>query len=94
MAVFGGAGTVEGRWETVVRVEEDEEGVGFEGCPDGIESWVVETGAEASGAEDNAFDVRESFEAGDLFYDGLRRGGEGESREGVDFAWVLGGYFF
>lgn len=91
VAVFGGAGAVNGGWETVVGVEEDEEGVGFEGCPDGIESWVIETGAEACGAEDYAFDVGEGFEAGDFFYDGLRRGGEGESREGVDFACVLGG---
>ena len=86
MAVFGGPGTVKGRWEAVVWVQEDEEGVGFERCPDGIEGWVVETGAEAGGAEDYAFDVGEGLEAGNLFYDGLRRGGEGESRKGVDFA--------
>ena len=60
--------------------------MGFEGCPDGIEGWVVETGTEACGAEDYAFDVREGFEPGDFFYDSLRRGGEREGGEGVYFA--------
>lgn len=94
MAVLVRAGAVEGGGEAVVRVEEDEKGVRLEGRPDGIERWVVETGTEAGGAEDYAFDVGEGGEAGDFLDDGLGRGGEGEGCEGVNFPGVLGGKGF
>ena len=94
MAVFVCAGTVERGWETVVWVQEDEEGVRLEGRPDRVESWVVETGGEAGGAEDYAFNVGEGGEAGDFLDDGFRGGGEGEGGEGVDFGGVLRGEGF
>lgn len=90
MAVFVRKGAVERGGETVVRVQEDEEGVGLEGSPDGIEGWVVETAGEASGSEDDAFDVGEGGEAGDFLDDGIRGGGEGEGCEGVDFPRIAG----
>ena len=94
MAVFVRKWAVEGRGEAVVWVKEDEEGVGLEGFPDGIEGWVIKTEGEAGGAEDDAFDVGEGGEAGDFLNYGLRSGGEGEGCEGVDFPGMAGGEVF
>ena len=74
--------------EAVVRVQEDEGVGGFEGGVDGVEVWVVHSGAgvEAAGAHYHAFEVGEGAEAVDLGDYGFRVGGEGEGAEGVETA--------
>ena len=47
-------------------MHEDQQLCLLEGCPEGIEGAIVETGAETGGAENDAFDMCEGREAGDL----------------------------
>ena len=73
-----------------MRVQEDGEVGGGERGEDREEGRVVEPGAEAGRAEDDAAAVGEGREVGDLGQDGLRGGGEGEGGEEEEGFFVVG----
>lgn len=80
--------------QAVVRVDEEQQLRGLQRAPDGVQGRVVEAGAEARGADDDASAVPLFAQAGELVVDGWYGGGEGEGCEEGDAAVAGGGEVF